>query len=56
MISTGPCPYRFMDLELISVEGNDFVILNISSCSMLNDAMCGQLNREGLLCSKCKAG
>ena len=23
---------------------------------MLNDAMCGQLNREGLLCSKCKAG
>ena len=23
---------------------------------MLNDAMCGQLNRDGLLCSKCKAG
>ena len=56
LISTGPSPYRFMDLELISVEGNNFVILNISSCSMLNDAMCGQLNREGLLCSKCKAG
>ena len=45
-----------MDTELISVEGNDFVIPNITSCSMLNDAMCGLLNRDGLLCSKCKAG
>ena len=57
LISTGPCPHRFMDLELISIGGKaNYILPNISSCSMLNDAMCGHLNREGLLCSKCKAG
>ena len=58
-ISTGLCPYRFIDLEFndILIGGKpNFIITNITSCSMLNDAMCGQLNREGLLCSKCKAG
>ena len=58
-IFTGLCPYRFMDLEFnnILIDGKlNFIITNITSCSMLNDAMCGQLNRDGLLCSKCKAG
>ena len=32
------------------------ITFNTSSCLELNDVVCGQLNREGLLCSKCKAG
>ena len=60
LISTGLCPYHFMDLELISIGGKygiaNYILPDISSCSMLNDAMCRHLNRDGLLCSKCKAG
>ena len=56
LISTGPCPYRFEFQISIESRHSAYILPNISSCSMLNDAMCGQLNRDGLLCSKCKAG
>ena len=58
-ISTGLYPNRFINLEfnIILIGGKpNFIITNITSCSMLNDVTCGHLNREGLLCSKCKAG
>ena len=51
----GYCPYYFkFNSHLYS--DHHTLILNVKSCSVLNDAMCGQLNRDGLLCSKCKDG
>ena len=55
----GACPYIFRYDNIIMKfrhHGYCVIIFNISTCSQLNEAMCGQLNREGLLCSKCKAG
>ena len=51
----GYCPYDVRFNSRMHINGNDIVI-NVSSCSMLNSTMCGDLNRHGLLCSKCKAG
>ena len=49
----GYCPYIFkFDHMITSHTGN--IAFNVSSCSQLNEVMCGQLKREGLLCSKCK--
>ena len=49
------CPYSFHFDQpiMISHDGRPQFILKLNSCSMLNDAMCGQLNRGGLLCSEC---
>ena len=54
----GFCPYHFkLNTYSMYYDGKSkHIIVNVSSCSHLNNATCGQLNREGLLCSKCKAG
>ena len=52
----GYCPYIFKFDRYISDESGKEMTLYISSCSQLNEVMCGQLKREGLLCSKCKKG
>ena len=51
----GLCPYIFRYNIFIKYKSHESIILNISNCSQVNEAMCGQLNRKGLLCSKCKA-
>ena len=50
----GYCPYifKFKSHKFIGEE----IVINVNSCSQLNEVMCGQLKREGLLCSKCKKG
>ena len=57
----GVCPYSFrFDPKSYYLDRNSgsnyLVIVNVSSCSIVNEVMCGQLNRDGLLCSKCKVG
>ena len=51
----GYCPYIFKLDSHIFVDGK-MIAINVNSCSQLNEVMCGQLKREGLLCSKCKKG
>ena len=55
-VSTGDCPYHFIFNSWISYESPDHINISVNSCSLLNNVTCGQLNREGLLCSKCMAG
>ena len=55
-VSTGECPYHFRFNSWIHYEFPDFINISVNSCSLLNNVICGQLNREGLLCSKCMAG
>ena len=55
-IYSGSCPYVFIFNSKLKHDDHGMITFNISSCLELNDVMCGQLNREGLLCSKCKAG
>ena len=55
-VSTGDCPYHFRFNSWIHYESPDLVTISVNSCSLLNNVTCGQLNREGLLCSKCMAG
>ena len=52
----GYCPYIFKFNSHIFVDRHKMIAFNISSCNQLNEVMCGQLKREGLLCSKCKKG
>ena len=52
----GYCPYIFKLNSHIFVDRHKMIAFNISSCNQLNEVMCGQLKREGLLCSKCKKG
>ena len=52
----GYCPYIFELDSHILVDTYQEMAFNISSCSQLNEVMCGQMKREGLLCSKCKKG
>ena len=60
LLYQGYCPYYFKFGSQLHFNVNSTreytMVTNISSCAMLSDATCGQLNREGLLCSKCKAG
>ena len=49
----GYCPYIF---KLTFIDSDKTITFNISSCSEVNEMICGQLKREGLLCSKCKKG
>ena len=52
----GPCPYiRHYNTTAIDYM-NVFYIQLPSNASLLNQFMCGPLNREGELCGKCKDG
>ena len=56
ILSSGLCPYRPDFNGNISLDTNK-ITLNFSSIQTLhdlNEAMCGHLNREGLLCGKCR--
>ena len=54
----GPCPYiRHYNTTTITTNLNDFLYIQLpSNVSLLNEFMCGPLNREGELCEKCKDG
>lgn len=57
LLSVGYCPYELQLAEKISLDAGRFVLkLSVHSGEELNDAMCGPLNREGLLCGRCKKG
>ena len=49
----GPCPYIAHYNNVTSVD-HVFYIQLPSNVSLLNEFMCGLLNREGPLCGKCK--
>ena len=51
----GPCPFIAHYINITFVE-NIFYIQLPSNVSLLNEFMCGPLNREGELCGKCKDG
>ena len=51
----GPCPYITRYNTTTKVD-NAFYIRLPSNVSLLNEFMCGPLNREGSLCRKCKDG
>ena len=55
-VSTGHCPYHFRFNSWIHYKSPGHITISVNSCSLLNNVTCGQLNREGLLCSKCMAG
>ena len=53
----GPCPYiAHYNTTTIPVDRHAYYIKLPSNVSYLNEFMCGPLNREGLLCGKCKDG
>ena len=53
----GPCPYiAHYNTITIPVDPHAYYIKLPSNVSYLNEFMCGPLNREGLLCGKCKDG
>ena len=52
--SYGPCPY-IMHLDIIPRDWLLFYQLP-DNVSLLNEFMCGSLNREGAFCSRCKDG
>ena len=56
IVSVGDCPYHFRLNSWIHYKFPDLIDISVNSCSLLNNVTCGQLNREGLLCSKCMAG
>ena len=50
----GPCPYvAHYNITIVDYE---FYIQLPDNVSLLNEFMCGPLNREGTLCGKCKDG
>ena len=50
----GPCPYI---AHYSTTRGDHFVYIQVpNNVSLLNEFMCGPLNREGSLCEKCKDG
>ena len=51
----GPCPYIAHYSNIVSVD-HVFYIQLPTNVSLLNESMCGPLNREGPLCGKCKDG
>ena len=60
-VVTAICPYGYGDrygnknIPSISSYDPDYHVVP-SNISELNNAMCGQMNRDGLLCSKCQNG
>ena len=55
---SGYCPYQQSISGNISFDAHEFKLFVsvMYSGHELNEAMCGHLNREGLLCGKCKPG
>ena len=51
----GPCPYITNYKSITLVDGIFFIQLP-NNVSLLNEFMCGPLNREDTLCRKCKDG
>ena len=51
----GPCPYIACYNTITYLDGV-FYIRMPSNVSLLNEFMCGSLNRKGELCGKCKDG
>ena len=51
----GPCPY-IGHYNTTATSVDDFYIQLPSNVSLLNEFMCGPLNREGALCGRCKDG
>ena len=51
----GPCPY-IAHYNITTYFDQVFYIQLPSNVSVLNEFMCGPLNREGELCGKCKDG
>ena len=51
----GPCPYITHYNNTTSLDGTFYIQLP-SNVSLLNEFMCGPLNREGPLCGKCRDG
>ena len=51
----GPCPYVAHYINITFVENILYLQLP-NNVSLLNEFMCGPLNREGALCGKCKDG
>ena len=51
----GPCPY-IAHYNITTSSDQVFYIQLPSNVSLLNEFMCGPLNREGPLCEKCKDG
>jgi hypothetical protein len=52
---SGICPYKPNIAGNTSLSNDNFMLkLSISTKYELNATMCGHLNREGLLCAKCK--
>ena len=43
-------------LKPIDLKSGKYTIAEPASCQDVNDRLCGSLNREGLLCSRCKLG
>ena len=54
-VEYGPCPYIANYNNFTAVNGV-FCTQVPKNLSLLNDFMCGPLNREGELCGKCKDG
>ena len=54
VIEVGPCPY-VAHYNTTSVDYIFYIQLQ-GNVSLLNESMCGPLNREGTLCGKCKDG
>ena len=60
-VVTATCPYGFGDwysnknlTSVLTYDPNYHVLPN--SITELNDAVCGRMNRDGLLCSECRDG
>ena len=54
MTEFGRCPY--IAHYNTTYDGRDLYIQLPDNVSLLNEFMCGPLNREGTLCGKCKDG
>lgn len=56
IVSTGKCPYNYaLKLwEKLQYNHIQYLKILVTNCSDINDIICSPLNREGLLCSRCK--
>ena len=48
----GPCHYTC----LRGTSHNFYFNITVNSTALINDAMCGELNRQGQMCGSCKSG
>ena len=58
IVELGPCPYvsHYNTYTSIGIVDNNVFYILPDNASLLNEFMCGPLNREGPLCGKCKDG